>query len=281
MADAIVDANYRWWQEHGGGWPGEVAQRKGHMPIYSIQEVFLAEYLSRHAPARVLEFGCGFGRHLAYLSRIPGLTLAGCDQSLSMVEDVRSWATVELIAEHVRVTSPLAPLPYPDKTFDIVFTVSVLIHIRPEHVADRLTELTRVCRGQILHIENNVCPESVLTAEAHDGCWAHPFVQHYDRLGYHVEVLPKPFEIQDVYRIVVDPEHRIVDLSPVTLGNLLKLDRATTEHIGALRQEIAAARTALEQANRSIGELEAAFRVRHEEHIRDMQQLWAASARLQ
>src|SRR5882672_3785798 len=74
MAARTPDPNYRWWTDHGQAWPGEVERRKGYMPIYSIQEVLLAEYLSRNAPASVLEFGCGFGRHLAYLSRVPGLT---------------------------------------------------------------------------------------------------------------------------------------------------------------------------------------------------------------
>jgi SAM-dependent methyltransferase len=269
MAVRTPDPNYRWWSDHGQAWPGEVERRKGYMPIYSIQEVLLAEYLSRNAPARVLEFGCGFGRHLAYLSRVPGLTVAGCDQSPSMVDGMRDWATEEWIAENVRITPPLDPLPYPDKSFDVVFSVSVLIHVRPEHVPGILRELARVSRWQIIHIENNRVADSELTAEAHDGCWAHPLVQHYSGLGLRAEVLPKPFDLEDLYRVVLDAKRPVADLDAVTLGNFLKLDRATTAHIAALGAELAGVRKTLEDAE-----------AREAKRLRDMQQLWADNARL-
>ena len=83
--------NYRWWQDHGDGWRDEVAARKAYMPIYHLQEIFLEEYFARVAPAKVLEFGCGFGRHLEYLRRIPKLDVYGFDQSESMLEGMR-WA---------------------------------------------------------------------------------------------------------------------------------------------------------------------------------------------
>jgi SAM-dependent methyltransferase len=207
------------------------------MPIYLIQEVFLAEYLSRQGPAKVLEFGCGFGRHLSYLNQIPGLRLAGCDQSASMIEGIRQWASEEWMAEHVCITDPRTKLPYPDKSFDVVFTVSVLIHVHPEDVAFVLSELLRVCRWQLLHIENARSPQALLTADAHAGCWAHPFEQHFERLGHRAEVLTKPFHLEDVYRVILDSTRPVVDLNPQALGKLLQLDEMTSRHIEQLETE--------------------------------------------
>jgi SAM-dependent methyltransferase len=187
----------------------------------------------------VLEVGCGFGRHLEYLRRIPGLDVAGCDQSRSMVDAMREWAAPGWIDEHVRIVAPLDPLPYPDGAFDVVFTVSVLIHVRPEHVEPFLRELLRVSRGQILHIENPPVAASFQTAVVHDGCWAHPLVDLYARLGCRAEVLPKPFELEDVYRVVVAPDSRVHDPSPVVAERLLALDRDVVGHIETLGATIA------------------------------------------
>lgn len=238
MTTSILGENYSWWQQHGGGWPAEIERRRAYMPIYHLQEIILAEYFSRYAPQRILEFGCGFGRQLSYLSRIPGLEVYGCDQSPTMIDGIRAWASEEWIDERITLVEPLAPLPYPDKSFDIVFTVSVLIHVRPEHVQFILKELMRLARWQIIHIENNHVPDTVQMSEAHDGSWAHPIVQHYRALGQTVEVFEKPFEIEDVYRVVLDKTQPIYDFNPTALGKMLMLDRVVGEQINTLSRRI-------------------------------------------
>jgi SAM-dependent methyltransferase len=63
-------ANYAYWRDHGGEWGEEYHARKRRQVYYHVQELMLADYFSRSAPARILEFGCGTGRHLSYLSRL-------------------------------------------------------------------------------------------------------------------------------------------------------------------------------------------------------------------
>ncbi|MFA6044328.1 MAG: class I SAM-dependent methyltransferase, partial [Phycisphaerales bacterium] len=86
-----IDENYAYWREHGASWVQEYTQRKRHQVYYHIQEVMLADYVQHSAQIaqqargegalRVLEFGCGVGRHLANLSRLPGVDAHGYDQS--------------------------------------------------------------------------------------------------------------------------------------------------------------------------------------------------------
>jgi len=247
--------NYQWWQEHGESWPEEIKRRKGFAPIYHIQEIFLAEYLSRNAPAKVLEFGCGFGRHLKYLSRIEGLELYGYDQSSTMIAGMHEWAPTDWITRRIALGGALQSLPYPDKFFDIVFTVSVLIHIRPEHVQAILKELVRVCRWQIIHIENNHIPDTKLSSKAHDGSWMHPIEQHYGALGNDCELMGKCFAIEDIYRVVFDPSRKIYDLNRVTLGNLFVMDQSISTFVNDANQsnaDLSAQLASEQEVNRNL-----------------------------
>src|ERR1019366_7103470 len=180
MTNAVAD-NYRYWQENGQGWFAEYARRKTLIPYFHIQEIFLTEYIARHAPAKVLEYGCGVGRHLRNLSRVSGVHIFGYDQSPTMITEMHHWAAPEWVSEHVRLGPPVGRLPFADGEFDIVFTCEVLIHTRPEDIDPVLMELVRVCRGKILHIEPE--PDVDLTTNQHNGCWGHDLVAAYQRLG--------------------------------------------------------------------------------------------------
>ncbi len=136
-------ANYLYWQQHGGEWVSEYEARKRNQPLYHIQEFMLVEYMMRNAPARVLEFGCGVGRHLRNLLAIPDIDVHGYDQSPTMVAGCRRWAEQAWIDAHVIVGKSTGPLPYPDRSFDIVYTAEVLVHVRPEDVERLKQPFTR------------------------------------------------------------------------------------------------------------------------------------------
>ena len=212
-----IGGNYVWWRDVGGAWPAEIARRKRYRLPYHLEEVVVAEYLSRYAPARVLEFGCGFGRHLRYLREIDGLEIHGFDQSDTLIEEMRRWAPVDWMRDRVKTGRVGQPLPYPDGYFDIVFTVSVLIHNRPEDVEASLRELVRVARGHVLLMENPHVEETSQFSTEHEGCWLHPLELHARRLGYEVERLPRFVREHDVYRIRVDRSAAVSDLHAVTL----------------------------------------------------------------
>jgi SAM-dependent methyltransferase len=190
-----VAGNYLSWQNAGWDWYAELQFRRRHMSLYDRQEAYLREFFSRRAAEflssagrslRVLEFGCGFGRHLKHLHQTDGIEVYGCDQSPAMLRVGRALLLgrfPELEGKLVQV-DPNDRLPYEDGAFDVVYTVSVLIHCRPEDVLDRVRELHRVCSGTVLNVELPPAPHSFLWDEAHDGCWLHDFA------GLHREVGP-------------------------------------------------------------------------------------------
>jgi SAM-dependent methyltransferase len=187
--------SYEWWQQTGWAWYAEVRRRRLSDDVYDRQEEFLEEFFRREAercvreegrPLRVLEYGCGFGRHLRYLHGIEGLELHGCDQSAGMLEVAGAllFGRFPELKDRIVGVEPEGPLPYEDGWFDVVFTVSVLLHVPPQSVNGRVAELRRVARRMVLHLEPPSTPVSYLWDDAHNGCWLH------DLLGAHLSAGP-------------------------------------------------------------------------------------------
>ena len=230
-----VAANYRYWQEHGGEWVEEYAQRKQRNILYHIQELMLVDYLLHHTPSKVLEFGCGVGRHLRNLSQISGLDVFGYDQSPTMVQGCLRWTGQTWIDTHIALAGPLGPLPYADGTFDVVYTAEVLVHVRPEDLPTILAELIRVCRGHILHLETAEHYE--LVSHEHSGCWKHDLVAAYAHLGRQCELLPAGYVAHSPYRVVVGVAPRYT-WPPLLLGMFRQMETDINRGFGELRQGI-------------------------------------------
>jgi len=194
---------YQYWRESGGAWASEYDRRKTRHPYYHIAEMMVLDHVVHHAPCRVLEFGCGTGRHLRNLSAARGVDAFGFDQSASMAAGM-TWAAPDWLAAHVAIGGPSAPLPYPDAHFDVVYTSEALLHTRPGDLPGRLAELVRVCRGHILHIE--APPSWRGYSPSCHGCWGHDFVAAYRALGFDCEVRTAGSSRQTPYLVAVRPE---------------------------------------------------------------------------
>jgi SAM-dependent methyltransferase/glycosyltransferase involved in cell wall biosynthesis len=150
---------------------------------------------------RLLELGCGFGRHLKYLHRLGHLDVYGCDISEPMIASVGEYLDDGTWAgEHTRVVSPDQPLPYPDRWFDMAFTCEVLIHVSPEDLDRTFAELLRVSDERLVLIENVRTQGERVDTLAHDGCWFHDFDALADRMGMpRAKVITEVIPDQHVY----------------------------------------------------------------------------------
>jgi SAM-dependent methyltransferase len=95
---------------------------------------------------RVLDLGCGNGRHAIYFAR-QGFKAAGIDVSEQAIEWAKDWARREQLEIDFRV-GDIANLPFADKTFDVVVSHGVLDHVHNETARKAAEEVRRVLKPQ-------------------------------------------------------------------------------------------------------------------------------------
>jgi SAM-dependent methyltransferase len=119
----------------------EIPQR-AHRPLADEREQLVHAFARRLAAAgaaSVLEVGCGAGRDGRVLAGA-GLTYRGCDLSPVAVQTCRD---LELDVDVANATE----LPYADDEFDAAWSMSTLMHLPGDGLAEALRELRRVVRS--------------------------------------------------------------------------------------------------------------------------------------
>jgi SAM-dependent methyltransferase len=97
----------------------------------------------------ILDFGCGCGRTLIWLSDLPrSVNVYGTDIDV----DAITWCQRNYAFGKFAVNGALPPLDYPDRQFDLVYVISVFTHINEEQQLRWLVEFKRVIvhRGILL-----------------------------------------------------------------------------------------------------------------------------------
>ena len=112
--------------------------------------------------AHVLEVGCGFGLETLRLARLasPDGRVTGCDLSSDFLGEARhraSLAGLEITFEQARTES----LPFPDRSFDIVWSERMLIYV-PD-VRQAVSEMHRVLcpEGRVALIEPDISTSTI------------------------------------------------------------------------------------------------------------------------
>lgn len=122
----------------------------------------------------ILDFGCGCGRTLLWLSRdAPSADVHGTDVD----GDAIAWCRHALPDVTVTVNAPLPPLPYPAEHFDLIYAISVFTHLDETYQFRWLDELRRVAKpgGYVLvtlhgaYYWNTLAPQMVETIKT-SGC---------------------------------------------------------------------------------------------------------------
>jgi SAM-dependent methyltransferase len=137
---------------------------------------------------RILDIGCGSGRHLGEISRYRDVLAVGSDLCLEDLKQAGERLRLhEQVGEHGGgpwglLVCDITRLPYPDQTFDLVICSEVLEHI-PDH-GQAVSELVRVLKpGRNLVVSvPRYLPERL--------CWALS-EEYYNSNGGHLRIYKK------------------------------------------------------------------------------------------
>lgn len=118
-----------------------------HYKATQFAERFLPQI---HPEGRVvLDVGCGAGANLRWMSEHHASRVVGCDQATEMVRLAKENAP---LAEVVQIDGET--LPFSDREFDLVTTVTVLQHNPDSRRARLLGEICRVSNDEVLLFED-------------------------------------------------------------------------------------------------------------------------------
>ena len=102
----------------------------------------MAKHYGLKAGDRVLDVGCGKGFLLyEFTLAVPGIEVVGIDLSSYAIEHAH-----EPVKPFLRVANANA-LPFPDKSFDLVFSITTLHNLKCYDLEKALKEIERVGRG--------------------------------------------------------------------------------------------------------------------------------------
>ncbi|OGZ18890.1 MAG: hypothetical protein A2Z68_01275 [Candidatus Nealsonbacteria bacterium RBG_13_38_11] len=114
----------------------------------------IVKLFKRRNVKRVLDLGCGSGRHTVYLAK-HGFEVYGIDISRTGIKMTRKFLLKEKLKGNLKIGSIYKKLPYKDNFFDAVISVQVLHHARIESIRKVIREIERVLKLKGLFFTTN------------------------------------------------------------------------------------------------------------------------------
>ena len=94
---------------------------------------------------RILDLGCGTGRHLVYLAK-KGFEAYGIDIAEEGIKIARKWLEKENLRADLKVGDIYKTLPYKDGFFDAVICIRTLNHGKIEWIRKAIKEMHRILK---------------------------------------------------------------------------------------------------------------------------------------
>lgn len=110
----------------------------------SITSFYLVERWRELGLTRLLDLGCGLGRHAILFGR-HGFDVSCFDLSEDALERTREWAEKEGLHFRYRA-GDILELPYPDDSFDSILCYNVISHTDTSGMRQIVSELQRILR---------------------------------------------------------------------------------------------------------------------------------------
>ncbi len=111
-----------------------------HPDMEKISELFKEKEIKR-----VLDLGCGTGRHLIFLSK-KGFEVYGMDASPKALEMANKWLIEENEKAELHLDRIEHKFPYEDKFFDAIISIQVIHHNLMKDIIFTVREIERILK---------------------------------------------------------------------------------------------------------------------------------------
>ena len=117
-----------------------------HVPMTPQEDIpRVVELFKERNVKKVLDSGCGSGRHLVYLTE-HGFEVFGIDIAERAIELAKGWLEEKGLRAELSVGSIFERLPYEDDFFDAIISTKVINHGRIENIHRAISEIERVLK---------------------------------------------------------------------------------------------------------------------------------------
>ncbi|NLX77447.1 MAG: class I SAM-dependent methyltransferase [Clostridiaceae bacterium] len=110
----------------------------------SEESYYIAQRWKDKGFKRVLDFGCGLGRHSILFAK-HGFHVSAFDLSEEATVHLKSWAEKEELPVDI-TNADMLKLPYEDNSFDAIFAYHVISHTDSVGIKRIINEISRVLR---------------------------------------------------------------------------------------------------------------------------------------
>jgi SAM-dependent methyltransferase len=107
----------------------------------------IASIFKENGVKRILDVGCGTGRHLVYLAKL-GFVMEGFDSSAHALGLCRRWLEEEGLTAATMKHRMELPFPYFNGSFDAVISIQVIHHNILKDILITISEINRVLKPE-------------------------------------------------------------------------------------------------------------------------------------
>ena len=123
-----------------------IFEEKGHIFVNSHPDMSrLNKIFKNEEVKRILDLGCGTGRHLVHFSR-EGFKVSGFDASKTALDLAVKWLKDEELDADVHQHKMEEQFPYTDSFFDAVISIQVIHHNLMQDILTTVKEVERVLK---------------------------------------------------------------------------------------------------------------------------------------
>lgn len=105
----------------------------------------IVKIFKKHNIKKVLDLGCGSGRHTVYLAK-KHFQVYGIDIAKQGIKITKEWLKKEKLRANLKIGSIYKKLPYQDNFFDAIISTNTIHHAKIKDIRKVIKEIERVLR---------------------------------------------------------------------------------------------------------------------------------------